>query len=265
MKTRSNFTNRSVCHPFGIAVYTGAVTSQTNKKTMKKSTLELLFCTVAFGLITASANASPIVFNGIDTGANSTDPRPNTIAAASDFDAAAGALGTLNTIDFEDAPLGIFTSLLVAPGVNLGTTISYQIRNTPVLLPDRLFGYNTTVGGSNFLQAGYEYTTFTFSTPIQAFGFNISGVQNAGETLTFSDGSSQTVNIPDPGGSGVQFLGFTDANQQISSITVFSGADAIGIDDVRYVMSVPEPTSSVLVVLGLLGVAFGRNGTRRPV
>ncbi|MGD0745209.1 MAG: PEP-CTERM sorting domain-containing protein [Verrucomicrobiota bacterium] len=227
---------------------------------MKKSTLELLFCTAVFGLITASANSSPIVFNGIDPGANSTDPRPNSITAASDFDTAAGVLGPVNIIDFEAAPVGFFfSSLLIAPGVTLDTTSEQYISNTSIA-PDRLFGYNTTVGGSNFLQMA-NTITFTFGTPIQAFGFYISGVQANGETITFSDGSSQTVNIPNPG-SGVQFLGFTDANQQISSVIVYAASDAVGIDDVRFVDSVPEPTSSVLVVLGLLGVAFGRSRSR---
>src|SRR5690242_16616401 len=98
------------------------------------------------------ARAAPIVFSGLDIGANSTDPRPNSNAAAAAFDAAAGALGGVNLINFESAPVGNFTSLTVAPGVTAsGTdftgTNQQSIRNSPFGSPDRLFGYNTTSGG----------------------------------------------------------------------------------------------------------------------
>ena len=63
-------------------------------------------------------------------------------------------LGAVNLITFEAAPLGTFTSLLIAPGGTLtGTNIGggdQEIRNTPVGSPDRLFGYNTTAVGSRF-------------------------------------------------------------------------------------------------------------------
>jgi len=208
------------------------------------------------GLIAASVNAAPITFNGIDVAANSTDPRPNSSSSAASFDAAAGALGTVHIIDFESAPLGNFVTLAVAPGVTLSS--NQEIRNTPQGTPDGLYGYNTTAGGSRFLSLFGGNITFNFSTPIQAFGSYLSGVQLTGETITFSDGSSQTLAIPNPP-TGVEFFGFTDVNQSIASVTVNvqigSTGDIMGIDDVRFV-TVPEPASLSFVGLGFCAVAL---------
>ena len=61
--------------------------------------------------------------------------------------------------------------------------------------------------------------SLAIATPVNAFGAYISGVQFVGETLTFNDGSSQTVLIFDPGPSGgYEIVGFTDAGKLISSI-----------------------------------------------
>jgi hypothetical protein len=223
-----------------------------------------------FALVSA-ANAVPIIFSGVDPNANSTDPRPNSNAAAALFDAAALALGTNSIITFESAPLGSFSSLVIAPGVTLtGTSFGggdQEIRNSPFATPDRNFGYNTTAGGSQFAQMLGGTLTFTFSTPIDTFGAYLSGVQIDGETITFSDGSTQTIPIPNPGiDGGVQFLGFTDVGFQISSITitanVSTSGDIIGVDDVRFGRpagsSVPDAGGSVLLlslgIAGLVGV-----------
>ena len=53
----------------------------------------------AAGLVTSVANASVVTFTNFDQ-VNSTDPHPNSDAAAASFDAAAGALGTLSLINF---------------------------------------------------------------------------------------------------------------------------------------------------------------------
>jgi hypothetical protein len=64
----------------------------------------------------APATAEPIFFLGADNGAGPGQPRPFADRAAASFDAAAGMLDLVN---FEDTPLGNFTSLLIAPGVSL--------------------------------------------------------------------------------------------------------------------------------------------------
>ena len=65
----------------------------------------------------------------------------------------------------------------------------------------------------HFVNLTGDSMTFAFSTPIQAFGAYISGMQLAGQTVTFSDGSSQSIPVPFSDNGGIAFVGFTDAGQ----------------------------------------------------
>lgn len=248
------------------------------KTNLKLSLKQLLSagCLSALLALGGSAHAAVVIFSGVDPGANSTDPRPNSIAAAAAFDAAALALGSNNIITFESAPLGAFSSLSVASGVTLTGSdffgANQTIRNTPFGTPDRQFGYNTTAGGSNFLFLNGGSVTFSFATPIDAFGAYITGNQSPlfGQgTITFNDGSTQTLNLANLGdGGGVEFLGFTDAGRLISSVTITSVRDFIGVDDVRYgsprVNAAPDGgTSALLLGLGLVGLCAARFGRGR--
>ena len=244
------------------------------KKLLKLSISPLLLATGALMLITAPGAHAQTVFSGFDSGANSTDPRPNSIATAASFDAAAAAIGSVNLINFESSPVGAFSSLTPVSGVTVTGSDFFSgnqtIRNSPSGSPDRLYGYNTTAGGSKFLSLLGGTATFTFLDPINAFGAYFTGVQLTGETITFNDGSSKTVAIPNPGGSGIEFVGFTDAGKFISSVTITATGDIIGVDDVRFGRQAPSantPEGSSLAMMALgglpLAIGFGRKFRRK--
>lgn len=226
-------------------------------------------CTLAIaalGLTAALSQAGTITtFSGSDVGAGPTDPRPNSDAAAASFDAAASSLGSEQVITFESSPVGAFSNLQVAPGVSL-TGISFNMQNQAILsapfnTPAALYGYNTTSGGSNFVFLTGGSVTFTFATPTEAFGAYISGVSFDGDSMTFNDGTAESIPIPDPSQSlgGIDFVGFTDTTA-VTSVTINGAFDLIGVDDVRYLSAaaVPEPAGLRLCAFSVLAALAWR-------
>lgn len=249
---------------------------------------KLSVATVALAVTILGTIGRPVlaqtVFDGRDSAVGPGSPLPNSDAAAARFDSAASNLGTVDVIDFENLPLGNFSSLEVAPNVTLTlantsdrTDFSLGITNDT---ENPFTGFNTTAGGANFFRFATQRTpddvetvataTFSFTVPIQAFGAYIQALGEDPDnelSLTFSDGTSQTLLIEPTEAaspSTAQFFGFTAPGKSISSVTLqdrylgFPGGEfsyIVGVDDVRYV-AVPETSS----VLGTLAVGVGGAG-----
>jgi hypothetical protein len=229
--------------------------------------------------------ADPVTYFGIDPGVGPGPPssRPQSTATAGSFDAAAGALGTVHTITFEglanNLPGGDGTPLTVATGVTLTTSgtdhkpfpgFNYGTSNgSPTPVND---GYSITSGAKEFFEfvpqaptsgVGTASMDFKFLTPINAFGLYLTGLGNiAGNSLyaLFNDGTPQKLSIAGSSSGGVEFWGFTDHSAPIKDVTFqLIGAtpdsrDVFGIDGVRFVSAVPEPSAAVLTVLCALGL-----------
>jgi hypothetical protein len=174
-------------------------------------------------------------------------------------------------ITFESVPVGSFTNLVVAPGVTIsgvdGSGNNLFINNTPDFpSAPALDGFNTTPGGANYLEMKGGALTFTFAAPVQFFAAILTGVQTSffQDTVTFNDGSSQSINAPGTGtnssNGALDFVGFTDAGKSITSVSINAGTasqDFIGVDDVRFQAVVPEPSSVWFVLPGCVVLALG--------
>jgi hypothetical protein len=221
-------------------------------------------------------NATVVTFTGLDGSAGPGDPRPNSDGAFSVFLADASSLGTQNLETFESATAGDFVTLplsfftITSGGGNADPDISN--------VQDGSEGFNTTSGGQWFLHFWENavgepeiFLTFSFPTPIFAFGAYFTGVGTSlgTTTLEFNDGSSQVLTLPESSLQNVQFYGFT-STVAFSQLTLrispesLSNADQIGVDDIYTFSQVPEPGTWALMAagLGLVG-GISRRRSRR--
>jgi hypothetical protein len=211
---------------------------------------------LVLGTIISPAVAAITTFNSTDIGVGASQPGENSLAVAAEFDAAAIAVGTTNFINFETVALGIFSSLRVAPEVT--ATLINNDRGGISSEQTITYGYNTTIGGSQFLQFKPTFgistasLKFDFAEPIQGFGAYITGLGTAAGNLNviFNDGINQQLVITGNPFGGSQFWGFIDPGTLISNISLsLSGVtslsrDIFGIDDIRYVSACSMPQSS---------------------
>ncbi len=108
--------------------------------------------------------------------------------------------------------------------------------------------------------------TFSFTTPINAFGLYTTGVQTVFTSdLTFSFGS-EVLNLPVNVNGGASYFGFTDTTP-FSSLTISNiSNDAWGISDVSFNLGsvVPEPSTWAMLLLGFFSVGFMIRRSRQP-
>jgi hypothetical protein len=215
--------------------------SNNRMNALKSSHLsQLAAVTLACAAFSGTASAAVVTYVGADNAVAAPAAMINSNAAAAAFDAATGPLGM---ITFEGAlPAGVSI-------VGGSTTNSSGC--------GALCGFNITPAGANFRLLFGTTATFSFASAIDSFGLYVTGLQTnvvAQETVTFSDGSSQVINVPASINGGGAFIGFTDIGKSIVSVSYSSTSDIVSIDDVRYgnaTPAVPEPSTYAMMLLGL--------------
>lgn len=222
---------------------------------MKRSVGTFLKSAVIAASLAVSATpalAVPIVYSGYDAGAGSLAQSPLSTAANASFLAATNT----SVITFESGLPG---------GVSItGGSITNDSGGSAAL-----YGYNTTAGGQNFLSMFGGSATFNFDNPISAFGAYFTGWQVGTQTLTYSNGSTVTLDMPfgDMSQGGTVFYGFVDAGALITSVTYNAQFDITAVDDVLFGGSgsnpVPEPSTIFLLGAGLAGVGALRRKFRK--
>jgi hypothetical protein len=179
------------------------------------------------------------------------------------FDTAAAAV-TLNLDTLDSHPSGSLPSS--ANGITISTNNNGKIDTSPEYGSGHVVSFYTASGGTEI--------TFTFSTPINAFGIDVFDLGTDGPT-TFTVAllsDSMGYNLPDTDIRGLKsFFGVVDTATTFSTVilTNSDSGDYIELDNVQYgknaelvlqspANDVPEPGTLALFGIGLAGLGFAR-------
>jgi hypothetical protein len=225
------------------------------KLTRSLMLIVIVLCAATFAL------GSITTYTGSDDGASTTGPWPNSSAAQTAFLAAAGPTTLVN---FENVPVGFYSPVVPNSTVSISLSapdFGNSFSGISNITNGNLYGFNITPGGSQWLGVPEGSATFNFASPVTAFGLWLTGVQTVFTstfTLTFNDGTAETLNLPINVNGGTTYYAFTDT-AAFGSITITNlSNDAWGIDDVSYSgtsSSTPEPSSLMLLGSGVIGLA----------
>lgn len=203
----------------------------------------------ALSALCFSVQSAPVSFIAADNGVSSLAQMLNSLAARNAFLA---VTGPLNVVDFESA---LPANLSIAGGSTVNGSSC-----------GALCGFNTSTGGSFHREVFGGSVTFSFTNPVDAFGFFVNGLQTDAvpqQTIQYVDGSlaTQVLNMPPATNGGGAFVGFVDYGQLIASVTFNATNDILGFDDLLFGRSATDPGNPVsepgsLALLGLGATAW---------
>jgi hypothetical protein len=168
---------------------------------------------------------------------------------------------TLNTDHPSTLPPGYQFGVTNSPGtdpLNNNADQGFSISGT------QYFRFVPSLYGGPAGGTGISSFTLSSATPFTSFGFYLTGLGNVQDSeslhliFTTAGGTPQDTVIQGAPSGGVLFMGYVGTGAPISSFTLAmegvtsANRDVIGIDDVRLVPAVPEPSALVLSVTGFL-------------
>jgi len=229
-----------------------------------KNLLKLfLVLTLVFGL-SSMASAYNATFFGEDLGLGESTPRTtwtNASNAEAQFKANLVGVGTETFEGFDtgtSAPLALVFTGAGTANLTGGMSVATGANSVG----------RYPISGDNYLAGSSSAFTVSFTNPVAAFGFY--GIDigdfNGQITVNFVKGGTTNYTILNTvGGAGgsVLFWGLIDTDNPFTSLTfgnTAAGTDFFGFDDmtigsVEQVKPTPEPTTMLLLGLGVLGLA----------